>query len=324
MIFVRISDDADTQREPGIRMGLLPVSGAALRADARVREAARDIGTRYGVDYTDDAAVTALLTERRKSLETEQRRPAAYLGLLTLMAGMFLPFGIPLSPALDAHLFAVLGAAGGGGPRRGPARTRAGPMEARTAQRPPGRLPRGPRRRPRPRHPARAHTAVAGGPDDRRRRRRQGRGADPDVPAGATGTGGPHGDHDGTLALGHRARPAPVPVPPKPWAVSHYEHTADAGGWHDEVGCLLVLAGGGGVTWAVTVGTGVGYAALLLVPVAVWVWLAGRRQGREKEELREQALKYVKELEAAQAAGARVPELSRSCAHCSTATTDPH
>ncbi|MGW3237015.1 hypothetical protein ACWF8U_03065 [Streptomyces olivaceus] len=94
-------------------MGMLPVSGAALGADARVGEAARGIGARYGVDYTDDAAVTALLTERRKSLETEQRRPAAYLGLLTLMAGMFLPFGIPLSPALDANLFAVLGTAGG-------------------------------------------------------------------------------------------------------------------------------------------------------------------------------------------------------------------
>lgn len=85
---------------------------------------------------------------------------------------------------------------------------------------------------------------------------------------------------------------------------------ADAGGWHDETGCLLFLAGAGGVTWAVTVGTAVGYAALLLVPVAVWIWLAGRRQGREKEELREEALKYVTALEAAQAAGARVPELS--------------
>ncbi|MFJ6690115.1 hypothetical protein [Streptomyces sp. NPDC091294] len=49
-------------------MSLLPVRGAALRSDARVREAARDIGARHGVDYTDDAAVTALLTERRKAL----------------------------------------------------------------------------------------------------------------------------------------------------------------------------------------------------------------------------------------------------------------
>ncbi|MFE7229049.1 hypothetical protein ACFU7D_29945, partial [Nocardioides sp. NPDC057577] len=94
-------------------MGLLPVSGAALRSDARVRDAARDIGARYDVDYTDDAAVTALLTERRKALETEQRRPAAWLGLLALMAGLFLPVGIPLSAALDAHLFAAVGAAGG-------------------------------------------------------------------------------------------------------------------------------------------------------------------------------------------------------------------
>lgn len=93
-------------------MGLLPVSGAALGSDARVRDAARDIGTRYGVDYTDDAAVTALLTEQRKALETGHR-PAGCLGLLTLMAGMFLPFGLSISPALDAHLFAVLGAAGG-------------------------------------------------------------------------------------------------------------------------------------------------------------------------------------------------------------------
>ncbi|CAM5474293.1 hypothetical protein STENM327S_08276 [Streptomyces tendae] len=64
------------------------------------------------------------------------------------------------------------------------------------------------------------------------------------------------------------------------------------------------------MTWAATVGTAVGYAALLLVPVAVWVWLAGRRQGREKEESREEARQYVKALEAAQAAGAHIPELS--------------
>ncbi|MET9351676.1 hypothetical protein ABZY14_01460 [Streptomyces sp. NPDC006617] len=286
-------------------MGLLPVSGAALRADARVREAARDIGTRYGVDYTDDAAVTAMLTERRKSLETEQRRPAAYLGLLTLMAGMFLPFGIPLSPALDAHLFAVLGAAGGltvagvamlvharaqwkHALRNGPL---AGYREVLGVTRahgiPLAHIP-----------PWLEGRTTGGG----------GKGAAP-IPTYPPVEPAPAA-HTETATAPPPSVTGPVPVPPKPWAVSYYERMADAGGWHDEVGCLLVLAGGGGVTWAVTVGTGVGYAALLLVPVAVWVWLAGRRQGREKEELREQALKYVKELEAAQAAGARVPELS--------------
>ncbi|MEU8732968.1 hypothetical protein AB0C68_26730 [Streptomyces tendae] len=286
-------------------MGLLPVSGAALRADARVREAARGIGARHGVDYTDDEAVTALLTERRRSLEREQRRPAAYLGLLTLMAGMFLPFGIPLSPVLDAHLFAVLGAAGGltvvgvallvharaqwkHALRNGPL---AGYREvlgvARAHGIPLAHIP-----------PWLEGRTNGGG----------GRGAapiptyPPVEPAPATPSGSATASSAPTAAS--------VAVPPKPWAVSHYEQTADAGGWHDEVGCLLVLAGAGGVTWAVTVGTGVGYAALLLVPVAIWIWLAGRRQGREKSELREEALKYVKELEAAQAAGARVPELS--------------
>ncbi|WP_437058017.1 hypothetical protein [Streptomyces sp. enrichment culture] len=278
-----------------------------MRADTRVREAARGIGARYGVDYTDDAAVTALLTERRKSLETEQGRPAAYLGLLTLMAGMFLPFGIPLSPALDANLFAVLGAAGGltvvgmallvharaqwkHALRNGPL---AGYREvlgvAHAHGIPLAHIP-----------PWLEGRTNGGG----------GKGAAP-IPTYPPVEPAPEAHAEAATAPSPSATvPAPVPVPTKPWAVSYYEHVADAGGWHDEVGCLLILAGGGGVTWAVTVGTGAGYAALLLVPVAIWVWLAGRRQGREKEELREEALKYVKELEAAQAAGARVPELS--------------
>ncbi|MFG3248090.1 hypothetical protein [Streptomyces sp. NPDC048187] len=296
-------------------MGLLPVSGAALRSDARVRDAARDIGTRYGVDYTDDAAVTALLTERRKSLETGNR-PTAYLGLLTLTAGIFLPFGIPMSPALDAHLFAVLGAAGGltvvgaallvhtrvqwkRALRQGPlagyrevlgiARAHGIPLahippwlEGRTADgggRGAAPIPTYPPVEPAPR------TAP------------EGEAAPPSTPT-ASPVPPPPG-------------PGPVPVvPPKPPAVAAYEHMADVGGWHDETGCLLLFAGAGGAFWAGTQGTPVGYAALLLVPVALAVWLAGRRQGREKERLREEALQYVRALEEAQAAGAHVPELS--------------
>ncbi|MFE1586436.1 hypothetical protein ACFW6Q_12185 [Streptomyces sp. NPDC058737] len=286
-------------------MGLLPVSGEALRSDARVRDAARDIGARYGVDYTDDAAVTALLTERRKALETEQRRPAAWLGLLALMTGMFLPFGVPLSPALDAHLFAVVGAAGGltviGVALLVHARTqwkralRSGPLAgyrevlgvARAHGIPLAHIPPWLEGRP------------AGG---------GGKGAAP-IPTYPAVEPAPEALPESATASSTSAT-ASVSVPPKPSAVSYYEHMADAGGWHDEAGCLLILAGAGGATWAATVGTGVGYAALLLVPLAVWVWLAGRRQGREKEELREEALRYVRVLEAAQAAGARVPELS--------------
>ncbi len=99
-------------------------------------------------------------------------------------------------------------------------------------------------------------------------------------------------------------------VPPKPEAVRSYETMADVGGWHDETGCLLFLAGGSGAIWAATSAEPVGYGALLLVPLAGYVWLIGRRQGREKERLREAALAYVREVAAAQAAGAKVPELS--------------
>ncbi|MFA3873591.1 hypothetical protein ABS735_07865 [Streptomyces sp. MMCC 100] len=288
-------------------MGLLPVSGTALRSDPRVRDAARDIGARYGVDYTDDAAVTALLTERRKALAAEQRRPAAWLGLLALMAGLFLPFGIAMSPALDAHLFAVLGAAGGltavGVALLVHARTqwnralRNGPLAgyrevlgvARAHGIPLAHIP-----------PWLEGRSAGGG----------GKGAAP-IPTYPPVEPAPEAPSESATATAPSPpTAASVSVPPKPSAVSYYEHMADAGGWHDEAGCLLILAGAGGATWAVTVGTAAGYAALLLVPLAIWVWLAGHRQSREKEELREEALRYVKALETAQAAGARVPELS--------------
>ncbi|MGW5785452.1 hypothetical protein ACWEWK_15800 [Streptomyces sp. NPDC003757] len=295
-------------------MGLLPVSGAALRSDARVRDAARDIGTRYGVDYTDDAAVTAMLTERRKSLETGNR-PAAYLGLLTLMAGMFLPFGLPMSPALDAHLFAVLGAAGGltvvGVALLVHVRTqwkralRNGPLAgyrevlgvARAHGIPLAHIPPW----------LEGRTADGGG---------KGAAPIPTYPAvgpapGTAPEGEPATPSASTASPEPPSGPGSAPVvPPKPWSVASYEDMADVGGWHDETGCLLILAGAGGALWAGTQGAPVGYAALLLVPVALAVWLAGRRQGREKERLREEALQYVRALEEAQAAGARVPELS--------------
>jgi hypothetical protein len=95
-----------------------------------------------------------------------------------------------------------------------------------------------------------------------------------------------------------------------PSAVLAYERFADTGGWHDEAGWLLLAAGGIGAGWAWSEGRPAGLAALLLVPLAVWTWLAGHRQGKEKERLRQEALAYVRAVAEAQAAGARVQELS--------------
>ncbi|MFJ8810747.1 hypothetical protein [Streptomyces sp. NPDC102490] len=281
------------------------MSGTVLRSDTRVREAARDIGARYGVDYTDDAAVTTLLAEGRRSLEAEQRQPAAWFGMLLLVTGLFLPFGLRMSPAPNAHLFAVLGASGG--------MTVIGvAVLVRVRARWKRALTHGPLVGYREvLGVARAHgIPLAHIPPwlEGRTTSGGGKGAAP-IPTYPPVEPAPEAPAE-TAAAPSTTVPVPAPVPPKPWAVSHYEQTVDAGGWHDETGCLLILAGAGGVTWAVTVGTAVGYAALLLVPLAIWVWLAGRRQGREKEELREEALKYIKALETAQAAGARVPELS--------------
>ncbi|MFF9272172.1 hypothetical protein [Streptomyces rochei] len=292
-------------------MDLLPVNGAALADDPRALEAVRAVGLRYGFDYTDDAAVTALLAERKRALEAEQRQPAAWLGVLALTAGLLLPFVVPMVPALTDRLFAALGAAG--------CLLVVGValvVHARTRWK--RALTRGPLAGYREvLGLARAHgvplTHVPAWLEGRSSTG-GGKGAAP-IPTYATveplpdtppshATGAPS-----TTPIAASAA-APVAVPPKPEAVRSYETMADVGGWHDETGCLLFLAGGGGAMWAATSAEPVGYGALLLVPLAGYVWLIGRRQGREKERLREAALAYVREVAAAQAAGAKVPELS--------------
>ncbi|MFI8094038.1 hypothetical protein ACIF9R_38040 [Streptomyces sp. NPDC086080] len=89
-----------------------------------------------------------------------------------------------------------------------------------------------------------------------------------------------------------------------------YERMTHEGGWHDEAGCLLIASGAGGAIWAATSDAPLGYAALVLVPAAVAVWLAGSRQGAEKQRLRTEAEAYVAAVAAAQATGTQVPELS--------------
>ena len=287
-------------------MDLLPVNGAALAADPRAADAIGAVSARHGVDYTDDGAVSALLAERRRAMEGERRHPSAWLGILALTVGLLLPVVAPTIRSLSEHrLIAVLAASGclvvvgtglvvyaytrwkralnhptlaGYRETLGIARAHGIPLtyippwlEGRSS--PQG----GKGAAPVPSYPAVAPLDV--------------RPPATDVPAPETPS-------------------APVAVPPKPAAVSEYEWRVNEGGWHTEAGCLLILLGGGGATYAATSSEPVGYGALVLVPVALYAWLVGSRQGNEKERLRQEALTYVRAIADAQAAGARVPELS--------------
>jgi hypothetical protein len=287
----------------GNQAGLLPIGGATLASDARVLEAVRAIGARTGVDYTDDAAVSALLRERRRAMDATQRGSLVWLGGLALTVGVIWPFVAPTVPAFAGKPVLAFGPVG-------PLLIVAVAVLTLVRTRWKRELT----------HPAlagyrevlgvaRAHgLALTHVPAwlEGKSSDAGGRGAAP-IPSYPTVQPGP-------------AEPAPLPqervpstsvvVPPKPAAVAEYERIANAGGWHDETGCLLVLAGAGGAFWAATAGSTIGYGALTLVPAAVIVWLAGSRQGSEKERLRAEAIEYVRAVTSAQEAGAQVPELS--------------
>ncbi|UFQ17364.1 MULTISPECIES: hypothetical protein [Streptomyces] len=64
------------------------------------------------------------------------------------------------------------------------------------------------------------------------------------------------------------------------------------------------------MAYGVTQDVPAGYLAGALVPLAIVTWPADARRGRERQRLREQAVAYVRALAAAQATGARAPELS--------------
>ncbi|MDT0614231.1 hypothetical protein [Streptomyces lancefieldiae] len=302
-------------------MDLLPVNGAALAADPRAAEAIRAVSARHGVDYMDDGAVSALLAERRRALEAKRRHPSAWLAVLTLTVGLLLPFVIPTIRTLsDRRLVAVLAASGclvvvgtalavyaytrwkralthptlaGYRETLGIARAHGIPLTHVPAWlegkswtgdgKGSAPVPSYP-----PVEPLAVETSAVG------------------VPRGEAPPGGADQEQQAASAT-----PADsVAVPPKPAAVSEYEWRVNEGGWHDEAGCLLVLVGGGGALYASTASEPGAYAALILVPLALYVWLAGVRQYKEKERLREEALAYVRAIGAAQAAGTQVPELS--------------
>ncbi|MBJ6644506.1 hypothetical protein DD630_19665 [Streptomyces sp. BSE7F] len=273
-----------------------PLGGAAFAADSRLLERVRAVGERTGVDYTDDAAVSDLLGRHRVAVGRATHGPAGWIGGLALAAGVIWPFvghtapataGRPLLAYAPAGPLLVLAAA-----CLTLARLRwkralmhkelAGYREALGLARAYGI------------EPAHVPPWLEG-----RREDGGGKGAAP-IPRYAPVEQADEGT--GT--------PPSSTLPPKPAAVSEYERVADQGGWHDEVGWLLLFAGGIGPAVAVSSGEPLGLAALALVPLAVVVWVAGHRQGSRKAGLRPEAEAYARAVVAARAAGVETPDLS--------------
>ncbi|MET8684240.1 hypothetical protein ABZV77_08490 [Streptomyces sp. NPDC004732] len=292
---------------------LLPITHATLAADPRLLTAVRDIGARRGFDYTDDAATADLLRERRKAVRGAGNSAPGWLGGLAVVAGVCWPLLSPAVPALADQ----------------PPAARFGPaalllcltvwLWALVWRRWKRELL----------HPllsgyrevlgvAQAHGApVTHVPDwlvgrsDSGEGGGTGRGVAP-IPS-YEAVGATYEAVEATEAPGSAETPHSdpnTPIPAKTATVSQYEARADEGGWHDELGWILLFAGGIGIAWGYTQDAPVGYLAGALIPLAIVTWLAGSRQGDEKRALREEAVAYVRALAAAQAAGARVPELS--------------
>lgn len=273
-----------------------PLAGAAFAADSRLLERVRVVGTRTGVDYTDDAAMSDLLGRHRRAVDRAARGPAGWIGGLAMAAGAIWPFighavpataGRPLLAYAPAGPLLVLAAV-----CLTLARLRwkralmheelKGYREALGLAWAYGI------------EPAHVPAWLEG-----RREDGGGKGAAP-IPRYA-----PVERSDEGTGI-----PPTVTPPPKEAAVLEYERVADQGGWHDEVGWLLLFAGGIGAAVAVSSGEPLGLAALALVPLAVAVWVAGHRQGSRKASLRPEAEAYAGAVVAARAAGAETPDLS--------------
>ncbi|MEU5684976.1 hypothetical protein DEJ48_16460 [Streptomyces venezuelae] len=293
---------------------LLPITHATLAADTRLLAVVRDIGARHGFDYTDDTATGALLRERRTAVRGAGNSAPGWLGALAIVAAACWPFAAAALPALADRSPAV---------RFGPAafllvlavwlwvlvwrrwkRELLHPLLAGYRE-------------------VLGAATACGAPVTQvpdwlvgRSESGTGKGVAPIPSYEHAGERGEAGAHTYTPTMDTRgaatSTPADpsIPIPVKSAAVSQYEARADEGGWHDEAGCVLLIAGGIGIGWGYTQQVPLGYLAGALIPLAIVTWLAGSRQGDEKRRLREEALAYVRALAAAQAAGARVPELS--------------
>ncbi|MFI6013106.1 hypothetical protein ACIBAG_30545 [Streptomyces sp. NPDC051243] len=278
---------------------LLPVSAEALSGDPLLAHAVRGFSDTYGYDYFDDSAVRRMLAKHEASLR------GASMGGPVWLAGVASTVGLA---------WLVWAAAGK-------------PENAVLAFVPPAvllvlavvvfvRLNLDGRRKLR--HPflegyryvlaaARAHGVPV-----------------TFVPAWLTGRGGgeleaaplpkytapPGGPATSAQAQAAQGAGAAAPLPAKPAAVAEYERIVEQGGWHDEAGWILVVAGAIGVAYAVAKDMPAAFAGALLVPLGIWTWLAGHRLGKRQRELADEARRYVDQLTRAQAAGAIVPELS--------------
>ncbi|MGK3942845.1 hypothetical protein [Streptomyces sp. RP5T] len=271
---------------------LLPVGAHALSADPRLAAAVRDFGSTYGYDYFDDAAVRRTLAEHEAALRRLGRGGLVWAGSLASVVGIVWlfwaatgePDNMPVAVAPPAALLVLALAAFVRVNLQGRRMLRHPFLEGY-------------------RHvlaAARAHGAPVAF-----------------VPAWLTGRGGaaldvaPLPSYTAPVASPPTGvRSAPVAPPSKPAEVKEYERIAEHGGWHDEAGWILVVAGAVGVGYAVVKDLPAAYASVLLIGLGIWTWIAGHRLGRRQQQLSGEALRYLDELTRSQAAGAPVDELS--------------
>ncbi|MBA2944941.1 hypothetical protein [Streptomyces himalayensis] len=277
---------------------LLPVGAHALSADPRLVGAVREFGRTYGYDYFDDEAVRRTLAEHEASLRRTSRGELAWAASLTSAVGLSWlvwaassrPENIALGFVPPAVLLVLAVAAFVRLHRKGKQKLNHPFLKGY-------------------RHVLAA--ALAHGVPVTF------------VPGWLTGRGG--GGVEAAPLPTYTAPPGRTaprqpwsadgagtapPLPAKPAAVAEYERIADRGGWHDEAGGALILAGAIGVFYAVVKDMPVAYAAALLVVLGIWTWVAGHRLGKRQMALSAEARRYVDQLTEAQAAGAAVPELS--------------
>ncbi|MCU7705169.1 DUF5129 domain-containing protein [Streptomyces albidoflavus] len=284
---------------------LLPVGGAELRRDPALHEAVRRAGQRVGVDFTDDERVREELRRGHDALAGGSATTGpGCLAFLLLIVAAGLAVADQISPPLTVHRPALLAGAGvcavlavaamGWAVARWQ-RARRDPVLA--AYREVLAL-------------AQAHgLALTHVPDWL-----VGKAGGSSQPWYPLPEVAPPGTATGTTPPPPPSAPrdaGDVRPPHKPAEVTAWERTAGQGGWHDELGGLLALAGAGAAVWAYVEDQPVGYAGLVLgLASAIAVWVLGHLQGVRKERGREAALRHLADLRAAQAAGAAVPELS--------------